>query len=253
MKLFSLLLLLVTASFLCPQSRAADTATYEPPHIVPFQFPLTNGAYGFPRGEKRRLKPFVLMCVHICGNTRTAKMPVGITPGCGTWADVSYMARDRHWDSEKPQFGNSAHSYISRDGQVLNCIPTKFAAWNNGDLKKPNLKLASMRQIVDLKTKGTNANEAYVREIECTGQAHTYSLTAEQRETVAYLIAHDSIEWNLGITRETVHMHADVNSVDRPNCPFTGDREKQLADVIDRAKEIKALLQSPAAKPLQKN
>lgn len=228
--------------------QASESATYSPPHLVQFQYPLRNGAYGFPRGKERRLKPFVLMCIHICGNTRTAKMPAGITPGTGTYADVAYMARDRHWDAPHPQYGNSAHSYIARNGEVLDCIPTKFAAWNNGDLKKPNLKLASMREIIHLHEKGSNANEAYVREIECTGQAHTYPLTAEQCETVAYLIAHDSVEWKLDITRETVHMHADVDSVNRHNCPFTGDREKQLAQIIARAREIKALLQRSAAK-----
>jgi hypothetical protein len=243
MKRYLLFLLPIMAvSCFGPQTHGTATPRYQPPNIVQFQYPLKNGAYGFPRTHERRLKPFVLICIHICGNTRTATMPVGIKPGDGTWADVQYMARDRHWDSPKPQFGNSAHSYIARDGQVLDCIPTKFAAWNNGDVTKPNLKLASMRQIVAMREKGTNANEAYVREIECTGQARTHSLTAEQRETVAYLIAHDSIEWGLDINRETVHMHADVNSVNRPNCPFTGDREKQLADVIARAMEIRELL-----------
>ena len=42
-------------------------------------------------------------------------------------------------------------------------------------------------------------------------------------------------------------MHGDIDSVNRHNCPFTDYREKQLADVIARDREIKALLQS---KPL---
>ncbi len=244
-----LTLSLFLAPFLSLQGQGTNAANYQPPNIVPFQYPLTNGAYGFPRGQERRLKPFVLICIHICGNTRTAKMPVGIKPGCGTWADVSYMARPRHWDSPHPIFGNSAHTYIARDGQALDCIPTKFAAWNNGPLNQPNTNLASIRKIVELHAKGTNPNEAYVREIECTGQAHTFPLTKEQRETVAYLIAKDSIEWNLDITRETVHLHRDLDTVNRPNCPFTDDRDQQLATVIARAQEIKTLLQLPSPKP----
>jgi hypothetical protein len=238
----SLLCVLMGSPCLCRAAAAAAPAPYQPPHIVQFQFPLTNGAYGFPRGQARRLQPFVLMCVHIAGNKRTATMPDGVKPGSGAWAEVSYMARNRHWDSAKPDHGNSAHSYISRDGQVLNCIPTKIAAWNNGDVKKPNTNLASIRQIVELRAHGTNANEAYVREIECTGHNPTLPLTAQQRETVAYLIAHDSLEWGLPISRETVHMHADVNSVDKSGCPFKGDRERQLAAVIARAQEIRKLL-----------
>jgi hypothetical protein len=240
-----LLLALLAPPFLCPSAPAAEAAPYQPPQIIPFQFPLTNGAYGFPRGQLRRLKPFVLICIHITGNKRTASMPDGAQPGSGVWAEVSYMARNRHWDSAKPDHGNSAHSYLSRDGQVLNCIPTKFAAWNNGDVKKPNTTLESIRRIVDLRAHGTNANEAYVREIECTGHNPSLPLTAQQRETVAYLIAHDALESGLPISRETVHLHADINSIDKSGCPFVGDREEQVAAVIARAQVIRKLLTEP--------
>ena len=74
---------------------------------------------------------------------------------------------------------------------MLACIPVRYAAWNNGRLARPNVKLQSIRRIV--RDKEHNPNEAYVREVECTGYPGKYALTGDQRETVAYLIARDSI------------------------------------------------------------
>jgi hypothetical protein len=218
------------------------------PRIVRFQYPLSNQAWGFPRGAtERKVKPWVLMCIHITGNRSTAAMPVGIGKGTGTWAEVQYMARRR----TAADIGNSAHDYIARDGSVLACIPTSIAAWNNGQLNRPNLKLDSVRAIAerDRKDPSFNPNEAYVREVECTGYPGSFPLTKDQRETVAYLIARDSIRWGLPITRETVHMHRDLDSVNRASCPFTGDEEAQLSRVIERARQIKADLKDPAPDP----
>jgi hypothetical protein len=245
------LLALVPSLLLCRVAPAADVAPCQPPQIVRFQYPLTNGAYGYPRGELRRLKPFVLMCIHITGNRRTSTMPDGIRHGSGDWAEAAYVARNRHWDSAKPDKGCSAHSYISRDGGVLDCIPTRFAAWNNGEIDKPNTALESIRRIIELRSKGTNPNEAYVREVECTGFHPGFPLTEQQRETVAYLVARDSLEWNMPISRETVHLHADLDSGSRARCPFVGDREKQVTAVIARAQEIRALLPQTQAKAAQ--
>lgn len=224
---------------------------YQRPRIQRYQYPLANGAYGFPRGQLRRLKPFVLICIHITGNRRTAAMPVGIGPGTGTRAEVAYMARDRNFGTASADYGNSAHDYIARDGSILACIPTKFAAWNNGDVQRPNRKLKSIRRIVDLVAGGRNANEAYVREVECTGSPGSFPLTKEQRESVAFRIAADSIAWKLAISRETVHLHADIDSVDRASCPFPAKtREDAVARIIQRAKAIRAeLLQTPGPDP----
>lgn len=216
------------------------------PRIVLYQGgKLHNDAYGFPRGQERRIKPWVLMCVHITGNKTTAAMPVGIGKGTGTAAEVAYMARRR----TARDIGNSAHDYIARDGSVLSCIPTKYAAWNNGILLRPNTSLDSVQRILREQTRGINANEAYVREVECTGYPGSFPLTKEQRETVAYLIARDSIKWELPINRETVHMHRDLDSVNRALCPFTGDQEQQLSRIIERARQIKADLKDPAPDP----
>lgn len=215
--------------------------------ITRFQYPLKNKAYGFPRGADRKVDPWVLMCIHISGNKNTASMPVGVKPGTGTWAEVQYMARQR----SARDIGNSAHDYIARGGSVLSCIPTRYAAWNNGQLNNPNTQLDSVRRIVrqDATDPSFNPNEAYVREVECTGYPGSYPLTKEQREAVAQLIARDSIKWDLPITRETVHMHADLDSVNRRNCPFTGDRETQLERIIQRAKDIKKDLKDGETDP----
>lgn len=218
------------------------------PRIVAFQGgTLKNRAYGFPRGQERKVKPWVLMCVHISGNRNTAKMPVGTKPGTGTFAEVAYMARER----SASDIGNSAHTYIARDGSALACIPTRYAAWNNGILLRPNMKLDSVQRIVKRNDTDPafNPNEAYVREVECTGYPGSFPLTKEQRETVAYLIARDSIRWDLPITRETVHMHRDLDSVNRASCPFTGDQEEQLSRIIQRARQIKADLKDPEPEP----
>ena len=191
------------------------------PTVRKFQWPLHNGAFGFPRTEVRRRDPFVLMCIHISGNKNTAKMPVGIGKGTGTRAEVLYMARDRHFGTDHAVAGNSAHDYIARDGSVLACIPTKFAAWNNGDIHRPNTKLESIQRILQLREGGMNANEAYLREVECTGFPGKFGLTAAQRETVSFLIARDSIRSGIHVTRETVHVHADIDGVNRRHCPFS--------------------------------
>lgn len=223
-----------------------------PPRIVKYGTgKLANGAYGFPRGQERRVEPWVLICIHISGNSRTARMPIGIGSGTGTRAEVAYMARDRRWSSDSPDYGNSAHDYVARDGSVLACIPTRYAAWNNGDIARPNTSLSSIKRILrERREKGHNPNEAYHREIECTGSFPNLPLTGEQRETVAYLIARDSIATGLPISRETVHIHADIDGVDRLNCPFSArSREEQVAALITRARAIKALIKDPQPDP----
>lgn len=217
--------------------------TYKTPKVAQYQYPLNNRAYGFPRGQKRRIKPWVIACLHISGNKNTAGMPTGIGDGSGTRAEVGYVAR-----AGNPG-GNSAHSYVARDGSLIDLIPWKqYAAWNNGDLKRPNTKLASVRKIIKEQARGHNPNEAFWWEVEGTGYpGPKFSLTPDQRETFAWRIAVVSIETKLPISRETVLMHADLNGVDRLNCPFSAaSREKQLAAVIDRAKTIRKQL---TAKP----
>lgn len=210
-------------------------------------YPMANEAYGFPRGKKRGFKPFLLHCMHITGNKNTASMPAGLGPGTGTGAEASWLARPR--SPSNP--GNSAHSYIARDGAIMHFYPTSYAGWNNGPLLRPNMKLDSVKKIVNLHdTKGVNPNEVFVRETESTGYSGSHPLTKSQRESLAYLIAADSIEWDIPINRETVLVHADLDSVNRSSCPFPASvREKQLGDIIERARVIKQLLKNPAPDP----
>lgn len=221
------------------------------PRIVRFQFPLDNGAYGFPRGQERRIEPFVLACLHITGNRNTATMPVGVGAGSGTRAEVAYMARDRHFDDPaRADYGNSAHRYVARDGSALDCIPPRFAAWNNGDVSRPNTDLRSVRRIVGLVARGSNANEAYFREYECTGYPGSLPLTKEQIEHVARQVARDSLTTGLAISRETVHLHADIDGIDRLNCPFPeASREQKVRSLVDRAKAIRATLDDAPPEP----
>ena len=219
-----------------------------------YQYPLDNGAYGFPKGKKRRRKPWVLACVHITGNRNTARMQVGIGSNSGTRAEVAYMAR-----AGNPG-GNSAHSYVARNGDMLDCIPWRdYAAWNNGDilagrgpafLAKPNTKLASVKRIISLLgrqgsryyVKDTfNPNEAFWWEVECTGaRVDGLGLTDEQQLTVATRIARISIATGLGITRNTVLMHADIDGIDRLGCPWPAHlRESKQLALVKLAQKIK--------------
>lgn len=233
--------------------------------IQRYQFPLSNVAYGYPRGKRRRTKPWIIACVHITGNRNTARMPVGIGPGSGTRAEVSYMAR-----AGNPG-GNSAHSYVARNGDMLDCIPwDAFAAWNNGDilagrgpapLARPNTKLSSVRRIIGrLGRQGSryyirdtfNPNEAFWWEVEATGaRVEGLGLTDAQVETIAARIARISIAKGIGISRNTVLMHADIDGIDRLGCPWPAHlREQKHAELIDRAKAIKrALTQQPTPEP----
>lgn len=208
---------------------------------------LENGAFGYPRGQKRRRKPTAIACLHISGNKRTAKMPAGIGPGSGTRAEVAYMALPGS------PGGNSAHSYIARNGDMLDCIPWRdYAAWNNGALLRPNLKVAGVRviKVQNDRVPGYNPNEAFWWEVEGTGYPGSFPLTPEQRETMARRIARISIEKRMPINRNTVLMHSDLDGVNRRNCPFSaGSAEKQLAALIKRANEVKRSILSPVPPP----
>lgn len=186
---------------------------------------LTNGAYGYPtRGALRRVKPKLLMCVHITANSREPE------PG--------HARAERDYANRAGSLGPSAHDYLNRDGSVIHAIDTKHAAWSNGALNEPNTSLALVKTVLAMKADGYNPNEAFVREVECCGNADN-PVTAAQLETVAQMIAADSKEWGIPISRATVGTHADLDSVNRRNCAFPASvREAKLAGIIARAKEI---------------
>lgn len=202
---------------------------------------LTNKAYGFPtRGAPRRVAPIALACLHITGNSATASM-----------TDLHAAARaERNYANRADSQGPSAHFYIARDGWALRAIdPVKFAAWSNGDVNEPHRANPGIVDVLELRAKGYNANEAYVLEIENVGHGPSgHPVTAEQRQSCAELIAAHAKRTGLPVSRATVHGHWEINGVDRLSCPCPVTRhEAFLGDVIDRARAI--LAPPPPADP----
>lgn len=190
--------------------------------------PLTNQAYGFPRGQRRRVRPVALACIHITGNSRTANNP-----------DLHEAAlAERNWANRAGSRGPSAHDYIARDGYIVQAIDGRYyAAWSNGDVESPNTRNAGIRRVLALRAKGYNANEAYWYESENVGYGSSKPITIKQREAVAERIATYAKRSGLPINRETVHGHWEINGVDRRNCPISyASRETFLADIISRAR-----------------
>jgi hypothetical protein len=189
--------------------------------------PLTNSAYGFPdRGDRRRIKPVALACVHITGNSDTASNP-----------DLHQAARDeRNYANRSGSPGPSAHHYVARDGWAIEAIDwRRYAAWSNGDVIDPNVSNPGIRRVLAMKAKGYSANEAYWLEFESVGFGTKYPITVAQRQAVAELIAEAARHSGLQIDRETVHGHWEINGVNRMNCPVSSKREAFLNDLIERA------------------
>jgi hypothetical protein len=205
---------------------------------------LTNDAYGNyggrAHGSARRVKPSLLMCMHI-------------TDGDETQANrATHNVNERNYANRAGSNGPSAHDYIAQDGSVIHAInaPT-YAAWSNGDLMTPNRSLQIVKTILAGKTAGYNPNELFYREVECCGnRSRGLPVSAAQAETVAQMIARDSISTGIPISRATVGTHADINSVTRAGCAFPpATREAKLAAIITRAKVIKAEIQTPTPPP----
>lgn len=199
--------------------------------------PLTNGAYGNyggrPRGALRRVKPSLLMCMHI-------------TDGDETQNNLhTHNVNERNYANRAGSGGPSAHDYIAQDGNVVRAINAdKYAAWSNGDLQNPN---TSLQLVKTLLASNYNPNELFYREVECCGNRQRgLPVSGAQLETIAQLLAQDSITTGIPISRATVGTHADLNSVTRAGCAFApSTREAKLAGIIDRARVIKAEMQAP--------
>ena len=183
---------------------------------------LTNKAYGYPRGSQRRVKPIALMCVHITGNS---KLPSA--------------AGERSYANRAGSNGPSAHDYIDRDGGVVHAINTSYAAWSNGDVQSPMADRPGVQAVLNFMKRGYNANEAYFREVECVGYGTANPVTDAQLRAVAELVAADAAVTGLPISRETVHTHAYLNSVNRPSCAFQpAVREQSLDRIVAMAQLI---------------
>jgi len=192
---------------------------------MPFQdVYLTNGAYGYPGGQPRRIAPIALVCIHQTGNS----------------PPVATAREERDYANRAGSGGPSAHTYIDRAGGGVHAYSTEYAGWSNGVLRSPKTTVPGIQSVVDFPG---NPNEAYVREIECCAYLTSYPITDAQEEDIASLIAQDSIDSGIPISRATVHLHSDIDSVTRPNDPVpAAGAEAWVAAIITRANQIKAAL-----------
>lgn len=189
--------------------------------------PLTNDAYGVPRGRPRRIRPIALACIHITGNRRTATMPGN-----------SGALAERHYANRAGSNGPSAHDYDDRDGNTIRAInPMTYAAWSNGDVQNPDTSNMGIRAVLALRAKGYNANEAYWLETEELGEPHTHPITLPQRRSLARRIAAISMVTGLAPSRNTIHGHYQINGVNRQNCPtLRPQHDAFLNDIVRRVK-----------------
>lgn len=188
---------------------------------------LTNGAYGFPKGQKRRVKPVALACIHITGNLSTSRM----TDRAGAMAERNYANR-------AGSGGPSAHLYVARSGlYAVRAVSQAYAAWSNGDVSSPNTGNPGIRRVLALRAKGYNANEAYWVEFENVGHPSGYRVTDGQQRLNAEVIRRRAELSGLDINRETVHGHWEINGIDRQNCPDK-EHEAFLREVIAYARDM---------------
>jgi vacuolar-type H+-ATPase subunit H len=187
---------------------------------------LTNQAFGYPtRGAPRRVEPIALACLHITANPNN--------PPASARAERDYANR-------AGSGGPSAHLYVDpKGGGVWAIDPEKYAAWTNGDVRSPRLAVPGVADVIAFR--GTyNANEAYAVAIEQVGRYPDYLITPEQVQSVALVIAQQSIRTGLPIERRTVHLHGDLNTETRRECPVpVQSRETYADDVIRRANEYR--------------
>jgi hypothetical protein len=187
---------------------------------------LTNQAFGYPtRGAPRRVEPIALACLHITANPNN--------PPASARAERDYANR-------AGSGGPSAHLYVDpKGGGVWAIDPEKYAAWTNGDVRSPRLAVPGVADVIAFR--GTyNANEAYAVAIEQVGRYPDYPITPEQVQSVALVIAQQSIRTGLPIERRTVHLHGDLNTETRRECPVpVSTREHYAEDVIRRANEYR--------------
>jgi hypothetical protein len=192
---------------------------------------LTNKAYGYPnRGDARRIAPIALACIHGTSNPNTP---------------IATALQERNYANRVGSNGPSAHVYGDRDGgEVIAIDAAKYAAWSNGALRSPKQHVAGVTEVMALQAAGYNPNETYYREYEYVSRYPELPLTADQRAHLAEQIARDSLTTGLPIGRATVHLHSDLDTVQKPNCPVPAkDAEAWVADIIRSAREWRLMLE----------
>lgn len=191
---------------------------------------LTNTAYGFPsRGNARRIEPIALACLHLTSNPNTPP---------------ATAQQERDYANRANSGGPSAHYYLNRDGSAVAAIDAeKYAAWSNGDVRSPKTAVPGVNAVLALRAKGYYANEAYALEIEHCGRYPDFLITDEQVATSAFLIASAAVRTGLPIDRAHVHLHSDLNTETRPNCPVpAAEAEAFAARVIALASDYAQVL-----------
>lgn len=193
---------------------------------------LTNTAYGYPtRGAARRVDPIALACLHITANPDTPP---------------ATALQERTYANRASSGGPSAHLYLDPNGSGIWTIdPDKYAAWSNGDVRSPRTAVPGISALLEWRKTALpgailSANEAYDLTIEQVGRYPDYPLTLAQMKSAALVIAQRSLVRNLPIERRTVHLHSDLNTETRPNCPVpSANREAYVAKVIRFANEYR--------------
>ena len=193
---------------------------------------LTNGpAAGYPtRGAQRRVEPIAIAAIHVTANP--ANPPAS-------------ARQERDYANRASSGGPSAHLYIDPKGGGIWAIdPQRYAAWSNGDIRSPRTAVPGVNDVLAFRPT-YNVNEAYDVEIEQVGRFPDYPITPEQTQTTALVIAQRSLARGIPIERRTVHLHSDLNTETRANCPVpSGQREAYVADVIRLANEYRLELEN---------
>lgn len=173
--------------------------------------------WGYPyRGSTRRIKPTVLLVVHITGNRN---LPSAM-------AEVQYSARSGS--------GASFTFAVNRNGTVVQALhPETQVPWTNGDLRSPTHPVTKA-----MVGSTFNANEFCLATVENVGYDPGYPITSQQIESVANLCVWLSKISGLPINSNTVLGHRYFNSIGRYNCPTPGDLAAFLGRIIARANEI---------------
>lgn len=178
------------------------------------------GAVQYPvnKSSASVLKPTVLLVVHITDNSA---LPNAL-------GEAKYSNRD---GSEA-----SFEFVTNRDGSIVQCMdPLTQVAWTTGSLNAPNLALPTVKAMVG---SSYGPNFFVFAQCENVGYEPGNPLTAAQVATLSRLAAWASKLSGLPVNRNTILGHRDFNSVDRHDCPTSGDLEALLAKVIAGANAI---------------
>lgn len=171
---------------------------------------LTNDAYGFPRGSKKRRAAAQVFVIHITGNAKN------LGP------DAAKNERD--YANRSNGSGPSATYYVNRpdakgEVEVIQALELAWAPWTNGDLHNPQVsKPGWTKYIGPVLRRGLNANEPCVT-FECVGGTGS-PVTNEQLDAVADVIAEAAKTLNITkiVPWENLMPHAVFDSETRASC-----------------------------------